>query len=1407
MANNIEKNICQAVDIIVKKAVSDASFDRTIEGIIDSLEDPAIGKYRVKYQDNYFYATSDNINIQYPVGTTVQILVPGNDMSKNKTIIGSIKGNNSNFANIKAGNDIYNNIGNNVISANGSFALCSYRGSDSIVLYERNRTDNKISINENVIKEYFKNSNAFALSGVFQTILPKLQRRLGNYGLKIYLNFVSHKNENELKTYAYTLDTHKMISTPYTLVKPTEQKAYFAIDSGYFDSVEKIEFFIEGFPANSSLAEEAPNDIAVSKISLNGAVALNDAEMSGYYLGITTPDGFIFESDTEQLTLKANIKINGSNLLNTSGIQFYWFQRDASVTSSHKAYQKNGGAGWRCLNDYAITNVNEKVQWFSAKDTYVIKRNDIVAQLQDYKCVAIYNEKILSKEITIKNPYGGYLVSLETLPGTEFSFDNGQASITCSVSASERTGAIQEEIKYFWTLTDFDNSSFAFESKAENYGEYQLDNDGKIVQNIIEKIPIKNINNNLTYSCSAYRAKDSQFLGSASVTLFNNLTIEGSYSLVINQGSRVFKYNQSGLSPASESLETPISIPALTFSLYDGFGNEIVDFGSDLVVEWRMPIEDTLLEDGMGEDNYEIRPVVIGETVTDYRFYKTKELKYQIANTFNINKSNNDIVLNISYQGLKLSANTNLTFTKEGLEGTNGTEITCRIVPKTLTREKAEPIVYFEDGVAINTIYLEPELWENGIQITEPYDYEFSLLGDSENQIFTIEGNTLVAKGPIEVSKESLSTFENIVRVKIIYHERVFYATLPIITAFGNHMMIKEKGFNSVVYDSAGRNPQYDTEASFEVSSEAGTYEGVGLVSKRNVLEGNKFRPSATYDGATFNNAVLWISENGSSFVHFPIHFMLNRYGISALNDWDGNTVDLGPNSGVILAPQIGAGHKNDDNTFTGVVMGTEKTAIGKVTGLLGYNQGQRSILLDAETGKAEFGRAGVGQIIIDPSTDAAVLKSGNYSEKDNTGLEINLSKPSIRYGSGHFSVDENGNLTAKGGGTIAGWEITDDSLVNSKENVGMASSGEYAFWAKDNFTVSHDGAMVAKRGEIAGWEISENELAKNGTGMSSANDYSFWAGAELNTEGNYDKGTSKFSVTPDGYMKATSGQISGWNLSEGALTSGNVGMNASYSGDGSGDYAFWAGNANAKSAPFSVTHKGYLKASAGNIAGWEVSRSGFSINKKTNSDGTVANEGMYIGSQGLRVGNIFSIDSLGNLSASGVELSGKITASSGEIGGWKIDGSSISAGKLKLNSNGSIDGTNWSANGGGVSSSSGGWSLGSGGASYSSDKFGVDGQELPEYVKGLVVDTLDVNTEFTFQGKTVKWQEQDLVVGVVVSKQFTTKPIWILTSEPGQTLNPEYVKWEFGLPTSFVVAKKKLWLLTNNPKIEEIQG
>lgn len=185
------------------------------------------------------------------------------------------------------------------------------------------------------------------------------------------------------------------------------------------------------------------------------------------------------------------------------------------------------------------------------------------------------------------------------------------------------------------------------------------------------------------------------------------------------------------------------------------------------------------------------------------------------------------------------------------------------------------------------------------------------------------------------------------------------------------------------------------------------------------------------------------IKASPSTFVHMkPILFSLNRYGYGFLNDWDGNKLVIDNDGNYIVSPMIGAGRKETDNSFTGILMGDFETAnkeeADKV-GLKALGHGEQTFFLDANTGKATFGNpsAKSGAIVIDPDADdKAVITSSDfvYDETSGKGMEIVFSEePSIRFGSGKFEVNSDGHATIKGGGSIAGWEINDKEIYKGK--------------------------------------------------------------------------------------------------------------------------------------------------------------------------------------------------------------------------------------------------------------------------------------------------------------------------------------------------------------------------------------
>lgn len=208
-------------------------------------------------------------------------------------------------------------------------------------------------------------------------------------------------------------------------------------------------------------------------------------------------------------------------------------------------------------------------------------------------------------------------------------------------------------------------------------------------------------------------------------------------------------------------------------------------------------------------------------------------------------------------------------------------------------------------------------------------------------------------------------------------------------------------------------------------------------------------------------------------------------------------------------------------------------------------------------------------------------------------------------------------------------------------------------------------------------------------------------------------------NLTVSGSITATSGSIGGFLISSDRLSS-SVSTSQYVAVSGSGDYAFWAGNATASAAPFWVKNDGTSKVTGiqiGNVGGFTITSSalwgGTSPNIigldptnatysifagatastgagakfwVTNSgsiyataasfNGSIINSGSLTGTSnnsGSLVGGailvpntttpLFKVDSSGNMTASNAYLSGSIVSNSGSIGGWQINTGSLTSG------------------------------------------------------------------------------------------------------------------------------------------------
>lgn len=139
-------------------------------------------------------------------------------------------------------------------------------------------------------------------------------------------------------------------------------------------------------------------------------------------------------------------------------------------------------------------------------------------------------------------------------------------------------------------------------------------------------------------------------------------------------------------------------------------------------------------------------------------------------------------------------------------------------------------------------------------------------------------------------------------------------------------------------------------------------------------------------------------------------------------------------------------------------------------------------------------------------------------------------------------------------------------------------------------------GTIIATSGTIGGFTLSTNSI-QNGTFgqdgsvmMSLGSNNSASIGDSGNINGWTFTAGSKFGVTKNGAMYATSGKIGGFNIDSTYLQSSDktVGLSASAS-----NWAFWAGGADISTAKFRVNHAGQLWATSADISGKITATSG----------------------------------------------------------------------------------------------------------------------------------------------------------------------------------------------------------------------
>lgn len=1257
--NSVSEQLLQAVDIVIDKKISELEFDKTIQATVFSIVNLDTGEYKVRYSGNIFSAFSNDLDKTYKVDDLVYVVVPEGNFSAKKMITSLVSAQSLSYNQLAALQNTIFEIspefnalyGGLIYDPSAEYGVIAGRPVGQVgsykYIYEGPNTFEPDGFH-GLFQQYANNYELIRIQASFNTRLYDVHTK-GNYGLEV--EFYTKGDD----TISYRLDLNTFNGDPYCLSVYSPQSTIIKVQKNYLLGLKSIKLFEEDFAydrlvENGLVTDKYNTDTAnifVKDISLQ-YVEQKDLTDTSYYLMISAPKGVAFTSNISSIDLVGRLVYQGKDIIHESKCDCKWFIRDLTMMVGKEGYNKEAGFGWRQLPQ--------------TSNLLSLVTSDVLCE-QRYKLVATYNNTVsLSAEIEIFNHNAQYSYTIE------------QHTDDADISLQLVNNLDNGELVGDWFLSYPDGTYIELTDEKK--------------KNAILVSPYLKYSSVIFY-CQIYDLSQTDIIGTLEHTIVNS---ESQEDVTISYiGEDTFRYDANG-DIAIEDSERERTLQ-VNLAWKEGFGTAYT-------VQW-------LSRDAEGKEI----PIPTQKSdgppmsmIDSFWVDNSNILHYNIKQKYKVDFNNNILVIKIkTITEQEYLFNKEILFLKDGDQGTNGTTYVIAVRPcdnRGLKLSGLQPLIY--NNSWNNTLPLRCYVYKDGEMINTNNDnYTITYRWEGINITFAEAdpADSVTAQGVGSPDTSSISSeLQFYVKVQATINDRMngrstsIYASYPIDVVVGdiNPSLINIDSIPSYIkYTASGITPKfYSNGIKFLYNSE--DYSDSIKSLNTNILnietrDGQKYlKPASSFIAENVKNenqsniGVLKCEYTDMDFLIHPVIMYLDVYGNEAINGWDGEALKIDEEKGqYIFAPQVGAGEKDNQNRFTGVVMGKDSTQ-NKI-GLYGYQTGINTFGL-MQDGIAFFGaKSGGGQIVINGTT-AEIYGGGQYpagSDRAEVGgdsengmsiylANLNPSRPknqyAIKIAKGIFNVMYDGSLTA----TSA--DIT--GIIEAKEGY-IGCSGRRT---KD------------------GWHIETNRIS-SGTGEntvaldSDSNSYfRIWAGAS-SAGTSYDPtltmdkritSPAKFVVTKDGFvymrecfvkgrMETDEGKIGGWNILSNRLISDGkkVGLASS------GTYRFWANaddtgeltgtptftgstyfyvKSNGEMSCCNAEVRGTIYSEKGEIGGWKITTSGLS-----NGDN------IYIRSNGsMKVGSNFSVSTSGKLSATDADIGGTVTADEGQIGNWVISNGGI---------------------------------------------------------------------------------------------------------------------------------------------------
>ena len=1022
------ENILNAVNYLIDSKISKLQLDKTIIAEINSIVDISIGEYKVKYESNIFSAFSEDLSKEYKIGDSVYVKIPQSDFNKKKLIEGKTSSKSSDTYN---SNYIVNNIGPNIFNqyydiTEKPWGICAGLNDDNFIIYDDINTNESA---DTLLSLYAQNAQKLKISADFTTNLLAYHNQ-GEYFLEFNFWNGQYNEEGQIdKTslISFNLDFSSFIGDPYHYNVPTTQSIIIDLSGANILGLASIVLKQKNFSQDYFILYENgteiknyinKNNIFVENIILQFVEVIDLSEIS-YFLTIQSKQGTYFtEQGINEIELTGKLMNYGTDITNDERTKFIWFKEDYSVFIGDENYNVNAGARWREIASGKVLNITR----------------DEVPVRQKYKLVSLYNEIVLTKEIEAINPDSQYI----NTHLIQLTSSNGN-NISVKISDDNLIG--------MWYYSTGDNQRTLSDNPSNSID---------LPQDILTY-------KQLTIYCA---------IANPALNLF--LTIDNSEEeedvLVDFVGQDVFQYDANGDIDYESAFDTTRWIrPVIQWAQGKLTSYKITWLLNDIEIT----------NQGLNNPNNSMFNQLYVDKSSNILYYNIKQ-------KYNINYTNNILTLRITaINGTVYEYYKEIVFLKDGDQGTNGTSFCCVIRP---CNENGEEFGYIRPYCNDDINYcLKAKVYKDGdlIDLSDKnYSIEFIWTKHDLNTEL-IANNIQKITDIINIDSAYVTVQVNI-QDKLKKTKTSIYYHYPIDTYNGNVAEIDQLIDTNIPlyikYNAAGINPSYATIPIYfkinDVNQEISEKIDNELISiTGNVTDGFKIQPTINASDTQTFVATL---QCGSKYTH-PMIIYLNTFGNEAINGWDGTSIEKNDEEGYILAPQIGAGSKDSNNRFSGVVMGRD-TALNLI-GLFGYEKGINTFQL-REDGIAIIGAKGKGQITI--NGESGTIQSGNYipSNYNGTGAGMRIDLVEGAIDAANFKLTANNLYLDSDRGTYIFKDNSGTELLYISNNTYYLQSSNYAknqnegsYFDLENGKIICNNLIARKSGSIGYFQIDNDTL------------------------------------------------------------------------------------------------------------------------------------------------------------------------------------------------------------------------------------------------------------------------------------------------------------------------------------------